>query len=113
MHAAMRAAGQLPDEKRVDIPEENFARLSLLPQAGYIFEKQANLQAAEVCCEWKAGFRAETILAALERKFLDEIRSAGVLPHERIGDGRSGSAIPEEGGFALVRDAHSGNIAGL
>jgi len=38
MNAAARTAGQLPNQERIDVAEENLAGLGLTPQARDIFE---------------------------------------------------------------------------
>src|SRR5208337_1775709 len=62
--AATRSAGEMPDQKSVDIAKQQIAGFGLRARARNIFENPANLETAEISSERKAGPGAIAILSA-------------------------------------------------
>src|SRR5206468_1350206 len=54
----------------------------------------------------------EKLLRTAGAESIAHAGGAPVLPHDGAVDGLAGPAIPHDGGFALVGDAHSGEIGG-
>ena len=105
VHASPGSAGEVPEKKRIDISEKQFARRGFLSRAGNIFEQPAQLQPAEIRAEWQAGFRTEAVLSACCGKAFHVIGNTGVLPNDGIGNRLSGLALPNHRSFALIRNA--------
>ncbi len=60
----------------------------------------------------QAGLIAKTVRSSGPGELRNCISDPRVLPHERIVERTACVAIPKNGGFALVRDADGGQIAG-
>src|SRR6185369_16792101 len=83
-----------------------------LTDARHLIQDPADLERTEITRGWQAGspakeFDSESI--AVSRHVLSH---AGVLPDDGVVNRNAGAAIPEHRGFALVRDADGGKIAG-
>ena len=105
MHAALRASGQVPEEKRIDISEQQLASGRSFPCAGNILEQPTQLQTAEVRAQRQSSLRTEAALPAFPGEELDIFRNPRVLPNNRIGNRLAGFALPQDGGLPLIRDA--------
>ncbi len=90
----MQAAGEMPDQERIDIAEKQVARFGLLARAGDILKQPADFQTAEVSGDRQAGLVAETVGAARAGKFGDGIADAHVLPDQGMVRGAAGLAVP-------------------
>ncbi len=116
MDAALGAAGQVPDDKGINVAEEHFALLSLLAYAFDILEDPFDLGAGEIGRQGQADFLAEAVLAAVLGQFIADLVGAGILPDDGIVDGLSGGLLPDDRGLALVGDTdrcdiRRGNVA--
>src|SRR5271163_874401 len=82
--AALTAAGELPNEILVHVPEQHLAGFGPFTHSGYVIEDPTYFQAAEISREREAGFLAEAVLAAVSRKFGNVICNARILPDQSI-----------------------------
>ena len=82
--AALRAAGEFPNEIGVHVSEEHLACFGPFTHSGDVIKNPAYLQAAEISRERKAAFLAEAVLAAVSRKLGNVICDARVLPDQSI-----------------------------
>ena len=110
--SAVRAAGKVPGQKRIDVAENYFAGLGLLSDARHMIEQPADFQAAEIGAERQAGLGAKAVGTAFAGKFGNVVIDAGVLPDQRVGHGLAGFAVPQDGRLTLVGDADGRQIGG-
>jgi len=110
MRAAVRAAGQVPDDPGIDITKQDFALLSLGAHTCHVVQDPFNLGSREIGCQRQADFGAEAILPAVFGELIAALIGAGILPYDCIVDRPASSFLPYYGGLALVGDAHCGNI---
>jgi len=108
--AALGTAGQVPEQKGVNVTEYGIARLGQFPYALHVFENPADFQAAEIRCERQPGLAAETILPACFCQLADVVRDPRVCHTRAFASGLPVFAVPHNGGLALVGDADSGQI---
>ena len=94
MHAALGAAGQVPDDPGVDVAEEHFALLSLGAHTGDIVQDPFDLGAGEIGRQRQTHFGAEAILAAVLGQLIADRIGAGVLPDDGIVNRLAGGACP-------------------
>ncbi len=93
------AAGELPDEPRVDRSECETFRIDVR-----VIEKPANLRRRKIRIEDESRTFAEQLLVTLRTQRFAKRRGAAVLPDDRVRDRFAGLAIPEDRRFALIRD---------
>ena len=105
------SAGQVPNEPRVNRAEREFAFFGARASAGHVVEQPFQFGAGKVRIEYEAGFLLNERGFAVGFKLVTQTSRAPVLPHDSIGDGLAGGAIPEHRGFTLVGDADSGDVA--
>ncbi|GAA4945772.1 hypothetical protein GCM10023238_10130 [Streptomyces heliomycini] len=105
MAAAVRAAGQVPDDPCVHGAEEDVARLGALLEAVDVVEQPAGLGTGEVGGQGEAGLAAEAVLTDVAAELAAEGVGAGVLPDDGVVDRLTGVPVPQHGGLALVGDA--------
>ncbi len=113
MHAAPRPAGKIPDQKGIDISEQQLAGSGLGARVRDIFQDPPQLQAAEVRAQRQASLRTEAVLPALLGKARYLIDDTRVLPDDGVRNRPSGLALPDHRGLALIRDANCRQIRGL
>ena len=112
VQAAVDAAGEVPDQPGVHVPEDQVAGLGLLAGAVDVVEDPADLRPREIGRQRQPGLGAEAILAAVGRQLVDERVGAGVLPDERVVDRLAGVAVPHQRGLALIGDPQAGDVVG-
>ena len=104
------AAGQIPDQPRIHIAEQQLAALGTLARTGDVIEDPLDLCAGEIGVDEQAGLflhiRAETV----RRELVADGRRAAALPDDRIIDGLTGVLVPDDRRLALVRDADAGDV---
>ena len=110
MHAAIGAAGQVPDDPGVDVAEEDFALLGFGADARDIVQDPLDLRAGEIGRQGQANFRAEAILAAIFRQLVADFVGAGILPDDGVVYRLSSRLLPHNGGFALVGDTYRSDV---
>src|ERR1019366_2414265 len=102
--------GEMPDQKRIDIPKQQIAGFSLCACPRYTFENPANLEATKIGGERKPGPGAVAILSAKRRELGYRWSHARVLPDNRVANGLSTFLVPDHCGFALVGDSDRSQI---
>jgi hypothetical protein len=112
VHAAVRPAGQVPHQPRVDRAHRQLAALGPRASAVHVVQQPARLRAGEVRREWQADTLLVPVHAALRGKLVADRLGAGVLPHDRRGDGFAGRPVPHHGRLALVGDADRRDVGG-
>ena len=110
VHAALRSTGEMPDQKSIDIAKQQIAGFSLCARACNTFENPANLEAAEIGSERKAGLGAIAILSAARSELGDRGSHARVLPDNRVVNRLSTFPVPYHSSLALVGDPDRGQI---
>jgi hypothetical protein len=110
VHAAVDAAGQVPEDPGVGRAEDQVAGLGLLARTLDVLEDPDDLGAREVGREREADDRLEAVRSLVAREAVDDRLRAGVLPHDRVVDGLAGGLVPDDRGLALVGDADRGDV---
>ena len=106
---AREAAGQAPEQERVDGAEGELAALGTGASAGHGVEDVRDLRAGEVGIEREAGALPEEGLVAREAQPLARRRGDPALPDDRVGDRLARRAVPDDRRLALVGDPDRGN----
>ena len=100
-----RAAGQPPQQERIDRAEGEFAALGARPCAGDIVEQPGDLGRREIRVEQQSRARCDQRLVPRGAQPLADVGGAAVLPDDRAMDRRAGLAVPDQRRLALVGDA--------
>src|SRR5205823_6632265 len=111
VHAAVGAAGELPDHPRVDVPEQHLAALGLATNAVDVVEDPLDLRAGEVGRDREPRLGPEPVLASIGAELVADLVRARVLPDDCVEDGPTARALPDDRRLALVRDADAGDVA--
>ena len=112
MDAAARAAGQPPEQERVDRPERQVPVLGTGASARHGVQDVSDLRPAEVRVQGQARPLPEQRLVAGVPQALAGRRRDPALPDDRVGDRLAGRAIPDDRRLALVRDPDRGDPLG-
>ena len=96
------AAGEFPHQPRIDGAEGEFAAFGQFARARGVIEQPADFGAGKIGIEQQSGFFAKGGFMSLRPQPLAQRRGAAVLPDDGGGNGDTGAAIPQHGGFALV-----------
>ncbi len=104
------AAGQPPDQKRVDRAGQQLALLGPLAGAGHIVEQPGDFGAGEIGIEQQSGLFGESRLQARLLQLCAKRRGATVLPDDGIVDRYSRRLVPDDDRLALVGDADCRDI---
>ena len=104
------AAGQVPDEPRVDRAEQQLARLSARPCAGHVLEHPMKLCTGKICIQQKPGLFPEQRFKPFCAEQIAVFRRAPALPDDCRADGRAGFFIPNDDRFPLVCDADGRDV---
>ena len=108
-----RAAGQPPDQQRIDRAEGELAAARPAPAGRRtLSSSQLDLGAGEVGVEDQAGLLADAAARARRPSAVADRRGAAALPDDGVGDRPAGRALPEDGRLALVGDADRGDVGG-
>src|SRR6185369_11558647 len=113
VNAAVYAAGELPNEVAVDVAESKFAGFGEFTGAANVVEYPTDFEAAEVSGERKTGLVSEAVLTSVCSEGCDVRFNACVLPHDGVVNRMARLAIPDNRGFALIRDADRSKVFGL
>src|SRR5438270_11643472 len=106
------AAGESPDQEGIDGAEEDFAAFGSGAKARVAFQQVRDLGAGEIGIEQEAGpLTKQRLMAGRFQPFADRGADAA-LPDDGVGHWFSGGLFPEDGGFALVGNADSGDVRG-
>ena len=107
-----RAAGQLPQQPGVNRAEGQFAAPRPLPGARHVVQQPANLAAREIGVNDQARLARDQVAVAGALELVAEPGGAAVLPDDGVMDGLAGSAVPDDGGLALIGDADGRDVCG-
>jgi hypothetical protein len=113
MRAARGTAGEIPQQPGIDRPEQDLAARGGAAQPRHLIEQPAKFQCAEIAGERQAGLGAEAVLPFLAAIVRHQPFRPRVLPDQSVMKRRSAAAVPDDGRFALIRDAERGDVAGL
>jgi len=106
----LAAGGQMPDEPAIYRAEQQLAPLRLLLRAGDAVEQPANFGPGKIRVEQQARTGAECRFMPFGLQPLaDGVRLPG-LPYDRVGDRLAGCFVPDDGRFALVRNADARDL---
>ena len=106
------AAGEVPEQIRVDRAEGELAGFRGRARAAHVVEEPGDLGCREVGVEQQAGALAHQFLMSGARQRRAGFMRAAILPDDRIVDRLAGLAVPDDRGFALVGDADRRDILG-
>ena len=110
MHAAVGAAGQVPNDPGVNVAKDGIALLGRLANARHIVQDPAHLGAGEIGRQGQTNMGAEAILPTVCGPHVAQIGRARVLPDNGIVVRFASAAIPHDGGLALIGDANRGDV---
>ena len=99
------AAGQVPDQPRIDRAEGEPARVGKLPRLGHVLENPAELAAGKVGVDDEAGLFLDHLRKPVALELVAEAGGAAVLPDDGVADRLACLAVPDHGRLALVGDA--------
>jgi hypothetical protein len=102
------AAGERPCEPRIDGAEGELPFARPGPQS-FLREHPLQFRGGEVRVEDETGATLDVALP-FGAQGVAAVRGAAVLPHDGWQDRLAGAAVPEDGGLALVRDAHRSHV---
>ena len=108
--AALGAAGHVPQQPGVHRAEDDVARLGRLADPVDLVEDPLELAAREVGRRRQPGTFADQVGVAVPLQRGGDRVGPGVLPDDRVVAGPARPAVPHDGGLALVRDAHGGQV---
>jgi len=104
------AAGEPPQQERVDGAKGELARARSLARAFDMVEEPGDLRGREIGIEQQSrALRDHRLVAGLLQRRAG-IGRAAILPHNRIVDRPATRAIPHHRGFALIGDPDRGDI---
>jgi hypothetical protein len=106
----LAAAGEPPDQKRVDGAEENLAGEAPLAQARNRFQQVHDLGRGEIRIEDQAGPPPHDVLEAAGLEPRTDRRRHAALPDDRRRHRAARRAIPEDRRLPLVGDADGGHL---
>src|SRR5665647_3471209 len=109
VHAAVDAAGQVPDDPAVDGAHDELAALSLIACAGDVVEDPLDLGTTEVRGQGQTHALLVLVLVPAAELF-DDLAGTGVLPHDCVVDRLSGLLVPDDRGLALVGDTYRDDV---
>ena len=110
MHAAVDAAGEIPENPRIRRAEQQIAGLRLRPSALDVFEDPDDLGAGEVGRQRKADLLLEPLDATVGGEPVDDRLRAGVLPDDGVVDGLTGVLVQDDRSLTLVGDPDGRNV---
>ncbi len=112
--ATVDAAGEMPDQPRIDRPEQQLARLGGGPSfRPAVLEDPGQLERRRIGRDRQPGQAAEPVRPAIGGQPLACRGGPGVLPDDGVVDRAPGPARPDDGRLALVADADGGQRAGV
>ena len=105
VHAAVRPAGEVPQQPAVGVAEDGVALLGRLAHPVDVVEDPLDLAAGEVGGRRQAGLAADDVAVAVAFEGAGDAVGAGVLPDDGVVVRPAGAPVPDHGGLALVGDA--------
>ena len=104
------AAGEVPDEPRVHIAEQQVAALGALSCTRNVIQDPLDLRAGEVGIDKQPSLLLHVITESVRHQLVTDGRRAAALPDDCIIDRSAGVLVPDDGRLALVRDADAGDV---
>ena len=104
------AACELPDQPCIDRAKGQFAPQGLSACTGNVVQQPAQLGGRKIRVQPQAGALLYQRLSALLSPLLAHRLGAPILPDDGVVQRQTGSAVPQQSGFALVGDAHAANV---
>ena len=106
MHAPL---GQLPDQPGIDCAKGEFASFGLRASAFNIVEQPADFGGRKITVNDEAGLLSDQRPMASVAQIVAEVYGSAVLPYDGVGDRLPGFSVPQDSGFALIRDGDRRN----
>ena len=106
------AAGEPPQEPRIDGAEEDLAPLGAAAEPFVAVQQVLDLRAGEIGVQEQAGLRPKGRFEPLGFQPLADRRAGPALPNHGMGDRSAGMTVPENCRFALIGDPDRGNPLG-
>jgi len=103
-------AGELPDEPGIDRAECELAALGAGARPRNLVEQPGDLGAAEIRINHQPGLLFYEFLNPFFFQLRTNLRGAPVLPDDGVVDRLAGLPVPDDGGLALVGDAHAHQV---
>jgi hypothetical protein len=110
VHAAVRAAGQVPDAPGVDGAEDEVSRLGALARSFDVVEDPLDLRAGKIRVRHQAGDVADMRPQTGRFQLIDDRGSAAALPDDGVENRLTGSLFPHHRSFTLIGDANACQI---
>ena len=97
-------SAQLPDEPRVDRPEQEFALFGPVSRIRDVVQEPHDLRPGEIGVQDQARPFAEPVFSPLFEQLVADRRGSPALPHDCVVDRLARGSIPQHRGLTLVRD---------
>src|SRR6185437_438836 len=110
VHAAVDAAGQVPQQPGVGVAEDRLAGLGRRAQPVDVLEQPLDLAAGEVGGRGQAGLAPDGLATLVLVQGGGDPVGAGVLPDDRVVVRAAGAPVPHHRGLPLVGDAERGQV---
>ena len=104
------AAGQIPDEPRVHIAEQQLAALGALARTRNVIEDPLDLRAGKIGVDEQTGLLLHIRAKTVGRELIADGRRAAALPDDRVIDGLARILVPDDRRLSLVCDADCRDI---
>src|SRR6202044_1790187 len=95
------AAGETPEQIRIDRAEGELAACGLFGSARHMAQQPSKLGAGEIRIEQKPGFCPNPRLVSRGFQLRTKLSGAAILPNDGAMHGAPGFAIPQQSGLAL------------
>ena len=105
------AAGEIPDEPRVNRAERELTRLGSGARTFHVLQDPLHLRGGEVSVDYETRLAADQAIQLPRSQAIADARGAAVLPDDGVADRVSCGAIPDDGGLALVGDSDGGDVS--
>ena len=107
------SAGQPPEQEAVDRPERQFAPVGAGTDTIDIVQDPFEFRPREIRIEDQPSALTDQRLVAVSLQFRTQLGSTAILPDDRVVDGFSGLAVPDNHRLALVGDADRRDLAAV
>ncbi len=97
-------------KKESTVPKRISPAAARLRRPGMSIEQMLDFGAGEIGVDHEAGFLLDELFGASGFETIANGGADTALPDDGVGDGTAGGALPEDGGFALVGNAHGGDV---
>ena len=104
------AAGEIPDQPRIDVAEKQLAALGALARTLDVVEYPLDLGAGKICVYKKPGLVANIVADAVGGKLIADGRCASALPDDGVIHRLACVFIPNDRSLTLVCYAYAGYV---